>query len=763
MRKKIILSLFALFLFLTVGTVTAVLYMSSNVSELQKIVKLHEVEQLRRSLIIKIQNVQSELYNVNTPLASDLDFIVSETADLDKTARRCSSCHHPPKLLERIENVQSLIQDYEKSLSYYITASADTDRIAKLKTDAALTGKKLTSLTGEMSHSASKNLEELTNDAMKRMSYVRTILLITIIITFFLGIMVAVNLTKSVTNPVNELVNATRLIASGEFGSTISYKDATEFGELAKHFNTMSTAIKGGYEKIQKEIIERRKTEEALRESEEKLQSVFNQMQDVFYRTDKEGRIIWVSQSATKMLGYKSIDELIGRNFAEFYAYPVKRQLFFDALSKKGKLTNYEIEMLRSDGSTIIVSTNSQFHLDKNGGIAGVEGSCRDITERKKMEEEHQKIEKLESVGILAGGIAHDFNNILTTIIGNISLAKASLNPEKNIIEILTEAEKACLDAKDLTKQLLTFSKGGAPIKKLTSITEFLEHSARFALRGSNVRCEFFISDDLWPVEIDEGQIRQVINNLVINANHAMPKGGIVQIKAENVIIDTESSLHLPKGEYIKISVTDHGIGISEENLKKIFDPYFTTKQTGSGLGLSTTYSIIKNHDGYVDVESDVSVGTTFYIYLPASKEKIVAKSKKIYIPLTGDGKILLMEDDENIQKTVRKLLNKVGYEVEVVKNGTEAIEAYQKAKDSVRPFDAVMIDLTIKGGMGGKETIKKLLEIDPEVKALVSSGYFNDPIMADFKEYGFKGVITKPYEIEELNKLLHKIITGIS
>ncbi len=763
MRKKIILSLFALFLFLTVGTVTAVLYMSSNVSELQKIVKLHEVEQLRRSLIIKIQNVQSELYNVNTPLASDLDFIVSETADLDKTALRCSSCHHPPKLLERIENVQSLIQDYEKSLSYYITASADTDRIAKLKTDAALTGKKLISLTGEMSHSASKNLEELTNDAMKRMNYVRTILLITIIITFFLGIMVAVNLTKSVTNPVNELVNATRLIASGEFGSTISYKDATEFGELAKHFNTMSTAIKGGYEKIQKEIIERRKTEEALRESEEKLQSVFNQMQDVFYRTDKEGRIIWVSQSATKMLGYKSIDELIGRNFAEFYAYPEKRQLFFDALSKKGKLTNYEIEMLRSDGSTIIVSTNSQFYLDKNGGIAGVEGSCRDITERKKMEEEHQKIEKLESVGILAGGIAHDFNNILTTIIGNISLAKASLNPEKNIIEILTEAEKACLDAKDLTKQLLTFSKGGAPIKKLTSITEFLEHSARFALRGSNVRCEFFISDDLWPVEIDEGQIRQVINNLVINANHAMPKGGIVQIKAENVIIDTESSLHLPKGEYIKISVTDHGIGISEENLKKIFDPYFTTKQTGSGLGLSTTYSIIKNHDGYVDVESNVSVGTTFYIYLPASKEKIVAKSKKIYIPLTGDGKILLMEDDENIQKTVRKLLNKVGYEVEVVKNGTEAIEAYQKAKDSVRPFDAVMIDLTIKGGMGGKETIKKLLEIDPEVKALVSSGYFNDPIMADFKEYGFKGVITKPYEIEELNKLLHKIITGIS
>ncbi len=763
MRRKIILSLFALFVFLTIGTVTAVVYMSSNVSELQDIVKLHEVEELRRSLIIKIQNVQAELYTVNTPLASDLDFIVGEAAELDKTARKCSSCHHPTKVQERIEHVQSLIEDYKKSLSYYMTAFANIERIGMLKTEAALIGKNLIALTWEMSHSASKNLEELSNEAVKRMNYVRTILVITIIITFILGILAAVNLTKSITRPINELVNATRLIASGEFGSTISYKDATEFGELAEHFNTMSTAIKEGYEKIQKEIIERRKTEEALRESEEKLQSVFNQMQDVFYRTDQEGRIIWVSPSATKMLGYKSVDELIGRNFAEFYAYPEKRQFFLEELSNKNKLTNYEIEMRRSDGSMIIVSTNSQFYLDKNGEIIGVEGSCRDITERKKMEKEHQKIEKLESVGILAGGIAHDFNNVLTTIIGNISLAKASFNSEKGIIEMLTEAEKACLDAKDLTKQLLTFSQGGAPVKKLTSLAELLKHSANFALRGSNVRCEFFIPDDLWPVEIDEGQIRQVVNNLVINANHAMPTGGTIQIQAEDVIMEKEGHLPLPKGNYIKISIKDHGIGIPEENLKKIFDPYFTTKQTGSGLGLSTTYSIIKNHNGYIDVKSQIAAGTTFYIYLPASNEKFENTGRKTAYSLIGEGKILLMEDEELIRNTVCKLLRQVGYRVEAAKNGTEAIELYQKAKDAACPFDAVMIDLTIKGGMGGKETIKKLLEIDPEVKAIVSSGYFNDPIMAGFKEYGFKGVITKPYEIEELNKLLHEVIMGAS
>jgi CheY-like chemotaxis protein len=314
-----------------------------------------------------------------------------------------------------------------------------------------------------------------------------------------------------------------------------------------------------------------------------------------------------------------------------------------------------------------------------------------------------------------------------------------------------------------LTKQLLTFSKGGIPIKKISSLAELLKDSASFALRGSNIKCEFTISDDLWAVEIDEGQISQVFNNLVINANQAMPKGGIISMQAENVILDDrQSSLPLPNGEYVKIIIRDKGIGIPRNHIKKIFDPYFTTKQSGSGLGLTTTYSIISNHGGYIDVESEVGAGTTFYIYLPSSEETLAGKKMKLDKTFRGEGKILLMEDEDNIQKTVSKILKHIGYKVEIAQDGAEALELYKKAEESNQPFDVVMMDLTIRGGMGGKETIKKMLEINPKVKAIVSSGYSNDPIMADFKQYGFSGVITKPYEIEDLSELLYKVIKGI-
>ncbi|MCK5512081.1 MAG: response regulator, partial [Thermodesulfovibrionia bacterium] len=366
---------------------------------------------------------------------------------------------------------------------------------------------------------------------------------------------------------------------------------------------------------------------------------------------------------------------------------------------------------------------------------------------------------KMEAIGTLAGGIAHDFNNILTTVVGNITLAKMS-NPKKEVCDVLTDAEKACLHAKDLTKHLLTFSKGGTPIKTISSIAELLRDSASFALRGSNIKCEFYISDDLWPVEIDEGQIGQVVNNLVINANQAMPNGGTISIEAKNITLDDGySSLTLSKGKYVKIIIRDQGIGIPRDYIKKIFDPYFTTKQSGSGLGLTTTYSIINNHGGYIDVESEEGAGTSFYVYLPATREPLAGKRIKKDKTFRGAGKILLMEDEGNIQKTVSKILNQIGYKVEIAKDGAEAIELYKKAVELKQPFDVVMMDLTIRGGMGGKETIKKLSEINPKVKAIVSSGYSNDPIMADFKQYGFSGVITKPYEVEDLSELLYKVI----
>lgn len=384
-----------------------------------------------------------------------------------------------------------------------------------------------------------------------------------------------------------------------------------------------------------------------------------------------------------------------------------------------------------------------------------------ELEERKKMEEELLKAQKLESLGILAGGIAHDFNNALTGILGNIALAKMQVNPEDKIFRQLTSAEKATLRAQKLTHQLLTFAMGGVPIKQIISIAELLEESIDFTLKGSNVSCNYSIAKDLWAVEIDEGQINQVFSNLTINAQQAMPEGGILTVRAENITADIDTPFLLKGGKYIKISVEDHGFGIPEEQLSRIFDPYFTTKQKGSGLGLATTYSIIKNHDGHIMVESKSGIGTIFHIYLPASGKEVLAKKDLEEGPIAGNGKILLMDDEAEIREATGEALTFMGYDTSLAEDGIKTIELYKKAMESQNPFDAVIMDLIIPGGMGGKEAIKKLIEIDPDVRVIVSSGYSNDPVMADFKEYGFRDFIIKPYKIEDLGKVLHRVITG--
>jgi CheY-like chemotaxis protein len=316
------------------------------------------------------------------------------------------------------------------------------------------------------------------------------------------------------------------------------------------------------------------------------------------------------------------------------------------------------------------------------------------------------------------------------------------------------------MQIRDLTQQLLTFSRGGAPILRTADMGKLLRDSASFALRGSNVGGEFSISDDLWPVEMDEGQINQVISNLIINAQQAMPAGGIVRVSAENITMGTESGLPLEPGAYIKVSVEDQGVGISEEYLQRIFDPFFSTKQAGSGLGLATSYSIIQKHSGYITVESQLGVGTTFHIHLPASPDGVlIEEEKKEEKPIMGEGRILVMDDEEHVRDTAADMLRSIGYEVVTSINGSEAIELYEEAMGSGKPFNAVIMDLTVPGGMGGKEAIQKLIEIDPEVKAIVSSGYSTDPIMANFREYGFKGVIAKPYRTRELSVALRKVI----
>jgi PAS domain S-box-containing protein len=384
-----------------------------------------------------------------------------------------------------------------------------------------------------------------------------------------------------------------------------------------------------------------------------------------------------------------------------------------------------------------------------------------DITERNQLEEERIKASKLESIGVLAGGIAHDFNNILTIINGNIMLASlVAKNDVGKCKELLEISGKACIRAADLTRQLLTFSRGGEPEKKTFCIKEPFVQAVEFALKGSNVKKELELPDEPCLVEADEAQLTQVFNNLVINANQAMPEGGTITVKVENVSITAKNRLPIDAGRYVKMTIKDQGIGITEEHLSKIFDPYFSTKQEGSGLGLATTYSIIKKHGGYITAESELKVGTTFHIYLPASREQVKEKEGEKKKGITVNrGKILVMDDEQALCDVISSLLEHMGHEVESTNDGTQAEKMYSEAIDSGQPFDAVILDLTIPGGMGGKETIKQLLEIDPDVKAIVSSGYSNDPVVAHFKDYGFSSKVSKPCQIEELQEVLQSVM----
>ena len=381
------------------------------------------------------------------------------------------------------------------------------------------------------------------------------------------------------------------------------------------------------------------------------------------------------------------------------------------------------------------------------------------IDENARIEEELFRARQIESLGILAGGIAHDFNNLLATILMSSSLAKKYSPSDSKAYAKLEGVEDACIRARELTHQLLTFSKGGAPVTKVTSVADLIGDSARFVFRGSKSLCSFEVCDDLWRVEVDEGQISQVVHNLAINADQAMPDGGTVVISTENVVVDANSRLSLAPGRYVRISVKDSGIGIPKEQLSKIFIPYFTTKKTGNGLGLATSYSIINKHSGLITVESEPGTGTTFHVFLPASDREITEPEKKVEAEISGSGRILVMDDDEYVLTVTGEALSDAGYQVGYAAGGVEALEVYLAARASGEPYDLVIMDLTIPGGMGGAETIKKLLEIDPKAKAIAASGYAQGAIMSDFRSYGFRGVLAKPFSINELCELVDRVI----
>jgi PAS domain S-box-containing protein len=493
-----------------------------------------------------------------------------------------------------------------------------------------------------------------------------------------------------------------------------------------------------------------------------KYRSIFEKSPDGIYQTTPEGQFLSCNPATAAILGYDSpeeVTEIIHDSGNQVFVNPNCRRELLAILRSGQDVMNYETEFHRKDGSILWALLSMHPSFNDEGKFLYIDGIMQDISGRKRMEDELIKAHKLESLGVLAGGIAHDFNNLLTGILGNISLAKILTNPDAKAFKRLDEAEKAVSRARDLTQQLMTFSKGGSPVKKTASIEQIVMDSASFVLRGSNVRCKFAVPEDVWPVDVDEGQMNQVINNLIINADQSMAEGGIIEIGIENLTASTQNDMSLPAGRYVKITISDHGTGIPEEYLHKIFDPYFTTKQRGSGLGLASVYSIIKNHGGFVGVESKTGVGTTFQVYIPASENGLSEVTERKENLHAGSGKILVMDDEEIIREVAATILEYHGYSAVVCCDGSEAIELYRQAIATKEPFAAVIMDLTIPGAMGGKETIKKLLEIDKEVVGIVSSGYCNDPILSCYRDYGFSGIVEKPYSMDELGKVLDDLL----
>jgi len=383
----------------------------------------------------------------------------------------------------------------------------------------------------------------------------------------------------------------------------------------------------------------------------------------------------------------------------------------------------------------------------------------RDVSDLVKQDLERLNTSKLESVGLLAGGIAHDFNNILLAVLGNLSLAREFAADGAQVQRHVGLAEEAAQRAKALTQQLLTFARGGAPIKRTVWLREVMLNAMELPLRGTSVRCEPEVSADLWPVEVDPAQIGQVISHLVLNAVQAMPQGGLLRVSAANVELSRASGLPLAAGRYVRLAFQDEGQGIPHEHLPKIFDPYFTTKPRGTGLGLSAAYSIVRRHGGHIAVESALGRGTRFEVYLSAASDES-PRPQRVDGPVRpGSGRVLVMDDDPAVRQVVRTMLRRLGYRAEEAGHGLEAIRLYQSAREAGDPFDVVILDLTVPGGLGGKEAVARLRAYDPQVKAVVSSGYSDDPVMAHHQEYGFRAVVEKPYRLEDLSRVLAQVM----
>jgi two-component system, cell cycle sensor histidine kinase and response regulator CckA len=518
---------------------------------------------------------------------------------------------------------------------------------------------------------------------------------------------------------------------------------------------------------------------------------------------DLDGVLLFINPAAAQALGYNPEDG-IGQNLRDFLA-PSVRHLFDEYLCRirREPTSSGPMRIVARDGSDRIWFCRN-IRYDRLEGSPLVLGHAIDITERiraeralkeaqaavqqahdqlavrvvertaelqqtnerlvaeieqrKLVEEELLRSRKLEALGVLAGGIAHDFNNFLTIISGNIALAKMQLKPADTVGDTLDQAATACKRAASLASQLLTFGKGGAPVRRPTPLAGVIRDAVDLARAGATATIDLFIGSDVWSADIDIEQISHALHNILLNARQAMPEGGVIEVRAENVVLDANFK-PLLGGRYVMISIKDYGCGIAAEVLPSIFDPYFTTKRNGRGLGLASVHAIVAKHEGHITVQSILGAGTTFSVYLPACEPAQPTETATAEPLPIGSGRILVMDDEEPICQLLAQILERLGYEVECAKDGAEAIELYRRAKDLSRCFDAVLVDLTIPGGMGGKEVAARLRQIDETVIVVVSSGYSDTPIMSEFRRYGFADVLPKPWTAAQLGEALRRCV----
>ncbi|MEI8347129.1 MAG: PAS domain S-box protein, partial [Pseudomonadota bacterium] len=519
-------------------------------------------------------------------------------------------------------------------------------------------------------------------------------------------------------------------------------------------------ALLGG---IALDITDRKKAQNAIAGEKERLLVTLRSIGDGVITTDKNGNVTLMNKVAEELTGF-SMAEALNRPLFEIFnivneTTKKKCESPVDKVLQSGEI--YELAnhtaLIAKDGTERIIADSGAPIRDADNAIVGVVLVFRDITEKKKIEENLRNSQKLESLGILAGGIAHDFNNLLGGIFGHIELARDRCAKKEfpKIENYLNDALSVFERAKDLTQQLLTFSKGGRPIKKSQDLVALIRNSTQFVLSGSSINFHFDIVSGLWGSDIDENQIGQVIDNVVINAQQAMPNGGTITVQAQNLPADGVIPKNLKPQNYVVISVQDTGPGIPKDILPKIFDPFFTTKAHGSGLGLATAFSIMKNHEGLVEVESEVGKGTRINLYLPAITSAIVGEGIKEVMGKKITGHILVMDDDADIRNISLQLLKNIGHTVETAANGEEAIKLFRNAYASAFPFDVVILDLTVRGGMGGEETVQELQRIDANLLAVAASGYVEDSIMASPMAYGFIETITKPFRPKNLENVL--------